>query len=119
MDTASDYLALLQSIKGLAYKFETQGYLLKSLDKAKEAFYLCSQAQNESNSSYLDHFKGMVDVISHYDGDIGTDPALTWLEMKRKKFTVNPNDPPQASKDAYDKCVPLAKARYLGTAFLN
>lgn len=44
---------------------------------------------------------------------------MVLLEMKCKKIPVNDDDPPKAGTTAYDKCLPLAKTRYLGTAFIQ
>jgi hypothetical protein len=109
-DKTRNCLHLLHCIKGVAYKFETQGYLPQSLDKAKEALYLCNQGQNESNSAYLNQFNGIVDVISHYGSTIREDPALTWQEMKLKKYKVDEDKLPKPGTKHFNECTLLAKA---------
>ena len=69
-------LKLLLEIKGIAYRFESQGYIYLSLDDAKDEFYAYRQGKNESNSDYLTKFKSMLEVINHYGGYFGNDPAL-------------------------------------------
>ena len=60
IDETLNCLDLLLAIKGIAYKFETQGYLYLSLDDAKTNFFAYKQGRHESNSDYLTKFKSMI-----------------------------------------------------------
>jgi hypothetical protein len=117
MDENLDCLELLKAIKGIAYKFETQGYIYLSLDDAKSEFYSYKQGRYESNSDYLTKFKSMLEVITHYGGNFGNDLALVREEMKRNKMKVSSLSIPGNS--SYDKMISKAQERACALAFIK
>jgi hypothetical protein len=79
----TDSLELLQTIKGIAYKFEAQDNIYMAMDDAKNAFYTYVQSHDETNASYLTKFKNMVEVIEHYGGSVGDDEIFVTSELKK------------------------------------
>ena len=85
IDEEADCLALLILIKGISFKFETQGYLPLNLHYAKAKVYNCRQGKDETISDYYDRFRANVDVIEHYKGAFGNDPALVLYHLDQSK----------------------------------
>jgi hypothetical protein len=75
-DEQRNCLELLQSIKGVSYKFEAQRYPPLALFGAKAAFYRYTQHRNLSNTDYLEKFHALYTIIEHYGGILGEDPML-------------------------------------------
>ena len=103
IDETLDCLELLLAIKGIAYTFETQGYLYLSLDDAKSEFYAYKQGCHESNSNYLTKFKSILEVITHYGGSFGDDPTLVKEEMRRNQLTISASSKP--GNTSYDMMI--------------
>ena len=72
----SDCIWILKEIKGITYRFEGQRYIYLSLDNARTSYYAYTQGAKDSISSYLEHFRSLVEVLEHYGGAIGEDPGL-------------------------------------------
>ena len=72
----SDCVWILKEIKGITYCFEGQRYIYLSLHDARTSYYAYTQGAKDSISSYLEHFRSLVEVLEHYDGAIGKDPGL-------------------------------------------
>ena len=117
IDETLDCLELLLAIKGIAYKFETQGYLYLSLDDAKSEFYAYKQGRHENNSDYLTKFKSMLEVITHYGGSFGDDPALVKEEMRRNQVKISSTSKP--GNTAYDMLIPETRERACAMAFIK
>ena len=86
MADSNDSLGLLQMIKGIAYRFESQSNIYLALDEAKCSFYTYYQGHDESNATYLSKFKDIIQVIEHYGGNIGDDEVLVAEELKKLKL---------------------------------
>jgi hypothetical protein len=71
----SDCVWILKEIKGITYRFEGQRYIYFSLDDARTSYYAYTQGAEDSISSYLEHFRSLVEVLEHYGGAIGKDPG--------------------------------------------
>ena len=117
IESKRNCLKLILEIKGIAYRFESQGYIYLSLDDAKDEFYAYRQGKNESNSDYLTKFKSMLEVINHYGGYFGNDPALVRAEMKREGMNVTRKSYP--GNIEYDGMVDNAKERASALAFIK
>jgi hypothetical protein len=88
LTTNGDGLTVLKAIKGLMYNFQSQKYLPHALHESKRRFYLCSQGQHTTASTYLEQYQNIVDVIEHTRGLIGNDPGI--LEaLATKKGTAD------------------------------
>jgi len=72
----SDCVWILKEIKGITYRFEGQRYIYLSLDNARTSYYTYTQGAEDSISSYLEHFRSLVEVLEHYGDAIGEDPGL-------------------------------------------
>lgn len=82
MHDDNDSLALLNSIKGIAYKFESQKNIYLSLDNAKAAYYTYRQGREETDSEFAANFGNITKVIEHYGGQVHEDSATLLEELK-------------------------------------
>jgi hypothetical protein len=101
----SDSLALINVIRGIAYKFESQKNMYLALDDEKHAFYTPYQGADETNANYMSKFQNSIKVIQHYGGNIGDDKALVYEELK----TVIGSKDPDFLENATDEEVASAK----------
>lgn len=66
-----------------------RGIFLSLLTKQRGPFTYVIKKAMKTNSACLDHFKGIVDVMSHYSGIIWDDPpVLIWLKNKLEKAEI-------------------------------
>jgi hypothetical protein len=72
----SDCVWILKEIKGITYRFEGQHNIYLSLNNARISYCAYTQGAEDSISSYLGHFRSLVEVLEHYGGTIGEDPGL-------------------------------------------
>jgi len=72
----SDCVWILKENKGIAYCFEGQRYIYLSFNNARTSYYAYTQGAEDSISSYLEHFRSLVEILEHYGGAIGEDPGL-------------------------------------------
>ena len=82
MQETNDSLALIATIKGIAYKFESQKNLYLTLDSAKAAYYSYRQGKEETDSEFASNFGNIVKVIEHFSGQIHEDKATLLEELK-------------------------------------
>ncbi|KAL7572189.1 hypothetical protein ACA910_005537 [Epithemia clementina (nom. ined.)] len=74
--TAADCIWLLKEIKGIMFSFESQRYVVSSLDSARVTLWTCQQGPEETLADYLHHFRTNVEAFEHYGGTIGNDTGL-------------------------------------------
>jgi hypothetical protein len=108
MNEDANSLSLLQEIKGIAYKFESQKNIYVAINLAKKSFFSTRQAQHETNAAFLTRYKDSIAVIEHYDGHIGDDTAL--IEEEEKKMTAAMLPTPLTA-DQRTSCITLAKSK--------
>ena len=101
----SDCVWILKEIKGITYRFEGQRYIYLSLDDASTSYYAYTQGAKDSISSYLEHFRSLVEVLEHYGGAIGEDPGL--LDATAA-VSSNTEDTTERLKIARDRTLALA-----------
>jgi len=101
----SDCIWILKEIKGITYRFEGQRYIYLSLDNARTSYYAYTQGAKDSISSYLEHFRSLVEVLEHYGGAIGEDPGL--LDATAAVST-DADDATKRLKIAHDRSLALA-----------
>jgi len=101
----SDCVWILKEIKGITYRFEGQRYIYLSLDNARTSYYAYTQGAEDSVSSYLEHFRSLVEVLEHYGGAIGEDPGL--LDATAA-VSSNTEDTTERLKIARDRTLALA-----------
>jgi hypothetical protein len=109
-----DSLQLLKIIKGIAFKFESQKNIYIALDSAKADFYTSRQGQDETNAIYLSRLKNSKEVIEHFGGNIGEDPALVDHELKECGL-----DPKSAGDAHIVLAAAKAKAKAHAISFLQ
>ena len=90
----ADCAWLLSEIKNVIFKFSSKKQKFLSLVDARIALDRIRQQEKESNSSFLDQFKVVVDSFEHYGGTIGNDRGL--LEyLEDTKEPSHPGDIPE------------------------
>jgi hypothetical protein len=104
----SDCVWILKEIKGITYRFEGQRYIYLSLDNARTSYYAYTQGAEDSISSYLEHFRSLVEVLEHYGGAIGEDPGL-----------LDATTAVSSNTDIATKRLKIARDRTLTLAFLK
>jgi hypothetical protein len=104
----SDCAWILKEIKGITYCFEGQRYIYLSLDNARTTYYAYTQGAEDSISSYIEHFRSLVEVLEHYGGAIGEDQGL-----------LNATAAVSADADDGKKRLKIARDRTLALAFLK
>ena len=110
----NDSLWLLEAIKGIAYKFESQKSIYVALDNAKGQFYSARQGQNKTSLAYLTRFKDMTAVIKHYGGTVGVDQAFMLKELRQVNITK------AKASDAKKRNIwPLLRKKHMPLAFLR
>jgi Zinc knuckle len=115
MNEDANSLSLLQEIKGIAYKFESQKNIYVAINLAKKSFFSTRQAQHETNAAFLTRYKDSIAVIEHYGGHIGDDIAL--IEEEEKKMTAVMLPVPLTT-DQRISCITLAKNKSNAIYFL-
>ena len=85
--------------------WEVNSYIYLSLDDARTSYYAYAQGAKDSISSYLEHFRSLVEVLEHYGGAIGEDPGL--LDATAA-VSSNTNDATKRLKIARDRTLALA-----------
>jgi hypothetical protein len=115
MNEDANSLSLLQEIKGIAYKFESQKKIYVAINLAKKSFFSTRQAQHETNAAFLTRYKDSIAVIEHYGGHIGDDIAL--IEEEEKKMTAAMLPVPLTT-DQRVSCITLAKNKSNAIYFL-
>jgi hypothetical protein len=101
----SDCVWILREIKGITYRFEGQRYIYLSLNNARTSYYAYTQGAEDSISSYLQHFRSLVEVLEHYGGAIGKDPGL--LDATAA-VSADADDATKRLKTARDRSLALA-----------
>jgi hypothetical protein len=119
MYETSDSLALINVIKGIAYKFESQKNMYLALDDAKHAFYTSYQGADETNASYMSKFKNTIEVIQHYGGNIGDDKALMKEELKTIIGSKDPDFLENAADEDVLSAETIARQKAHAIAFLK
>jgi len=104
----SDCVWILKEIKGITYCFEGQRYTYLSLDNARTSYYAYTQGAEDSISSYLEHFRSLVEVLEHYGGAIGEDPGL-----------LDATAAVSSNTDNATKRLKIARDRTLALAFMK
>ena len=99
---------ILKEIEGITYCFEGQRYIYLSLDDARTTYYTYTRGAEDSISSYLEHFRSLVEVLEHYGGAIGEDPGL-----------LNATVAVSAGADNATKRLKIARDRSLALAILK
>ena len=114
----SNFLGLFMEIKGIAYKFETQGYIYSSLHEAKKAFFKIYQLRHDTDSEYFTRFKAIVAVIKYYKGNIGDDRILVQTEIVRSGIALD-EEKHIPGESTYDMHIKDAKVGVLALAFIE
>jgi hypothetical protein len=111
---AVDVVALIKTIKGLTYQFESQRYHSQALHKAICRFYRFYQTKDMSNAMFLENFQTLVSVVEDYGGTIGTGLKEAKAELIKEGIDVD-----NASDASKGKAMETAKNRYLAMAMLT
>ena len=66
-----DAIGLIKSIKGLIFKFDVKQYAPMAMVDINTRLYKFTQGSQVTDALYYEHFKSLVKVIEHYQGEIG------------------------------------------------
>ena len=70
MCNTSNCPELLKALQGIMYKFESQRYVVVSLDDAQTQYFNIRQAADELLADYFKRFKNCVQVLKHFGGTV-------------------------------------------------
>ena len=65
MGTGRDVINILEQIRTIILKIETNTSAYDALDKTKRLDYMYRQEENESNSNHLRNFKSIVKAVEY------------------------------------------------------
>jgi hypothetical protein len=88
MSEKVDSIALLKAIRAQVYNFQSQKNKTNALHDAKRRLLMLCQDRQPTCPVYLDHFQNCVDVLEHFGGGIGPDPALVEQVLTRDGNTT-------------------------------
>ena len=119
-----DSIGLIKLIKGLTFKFDLKQYAPMAMVNIDTRLYKFTQGRQVTDALYYEQFKSLVEVIEHYQGEIGHHPKLILQELE--KIAEDRFDPetPLASIASMSPSVLLdatenARQKYLACLFLN
>jgi hypothetical protein len=115
MNEDANSLSLLNEIKEISYKFESQKNIYVAIDMAKKSFFATRQGQHETNASFMTRYKDSIAIIEHYGGHIGDDAALIEEEQKKMTAAMLPLPP---TAEQLESCTLLAKSKSNAIYFL-
>ena len=108
-----DPVALLKAIKSVNFKFEEHRYIYHSVFDAYRNFYIFRQAQDKSNSEYLEQFKNVLEVLQQHGGSIGNDELfINHDKIWKTLATRNRTD------DNKERALARCKERFLAYSFI-
>jgi hypothetical protein len=113
MDSSSDLIELIKTIKGLSYQFEgqqskTRGWLL-----AHKRFHQLIQTREMTDDRFLEKFLTAVSVLEQYGGTIGRDEGTIEDEIEEADFTLSVSA--AETKTASD----VARNKFLAMTFIH
>ena len=124
INAMQDSIGLIKNIKGLTFKFDTKQYAPMAMVNIDTRLYRFSQGRDTTDALYYEQFKSLVEVIEHYDGEIGHHPKLIVQELQilsNNKF--DPNTPmvslAQMEPGMMMEASTIARQKYLACLFLN
>ena len=92
-----DSIGLIKSIKGLTFKFDLKQYAPMAMVNIDTRLYKFTQGRQVTDALYYEQFKSLVEVIEHYQGEIGHHPKLILQELEM--IAKDRFDPPRATRD--------------------
>ena len=120
-----DVISLIKSIKGLTFKFDVKQYALMAMVNINTRLYKCTQGQHTTDALYYEQFKSLVEVIEHYQGEIGHHPKLILQELKIITGEDRPDSETSSEStsiidpSALTAATESARQKYLACLFLN
>ena len=124
INSHQDAIGLIKAIKGLTFKFDVKQYAPMAMVNIDTRLYKFTQGQHTTDALYYEQFKSLVEVIEHYQGEIGHHPKLILQELSNNTGE-DWTDPEQAVGDRSMDPTTLATAtegarqKYLACLFLN
>jgi lipopolysaccharide biosynthesis protein len=112
METQSDLIKLIKTIKGLSFQFEghqskTRGRLLAHI-----RFHQLTQDRDMTNARFLEKFLTSVSVLEQYGGTLGRDEGGIEDDIAEAGYTMPASD--KATQTASD----TARDKFLDMAYM-
>ena len=106
-----DVVQLLLVIRGYCYRFNDHQQSTYALEQAKHQVSTYYQANDMTNTEYVEHFKALVGVVKTYGGTYGREPGLVATELVAQG--VRPEDIDSADRAAIIKAEEVCRECYL------
>lgn len=87
LDIKRDYdaLSLIKETKAVSFKFDDQMYLEHSIFMAYMNFYQFRQLPEIDNTTFLDRFNNIVDIVEQYKGSYAIDATNTEIKAAKAR----------------------------------
>jgi hypothetical protein len=112
METKSDLIELIKTIKGLSFQFEGQQSRTRGQLLPHRRFHQLFQDRDMTNARFLQKFLTSVSVLQQYRGTLGRDEGGIEDEITEAGYTLPASD--NETKTASD----TARYKFLGMAFM-
>jgi hypothetical protein len=112
METKSDLIKLIKTIKGLSFQFEGQQSKKRGRLLAHRRFHQLVQDRYMTNARFLEKFLTSVSILEQYGGTLGRDEGGIEDEITEAGYTLPASD--METKTASD----TARDKFLGMAFM-
>jgi len=117
-----DSVWILKEIRAITLRFERTRYIFLSLDDTRTAYYGYTQPKDMSLANYMRHFQSLIDVLEHYNANIGEDKAF----LDKAKILMEDMEPNGTETNYYDlklkynlKKALIARNRSITVSFLK
>jgi hypothetical protein len=110
MESRSDLIGLIKTIKGLSFQFEGQQSKMRGLVLAHKRFQYLNQTKDMTDACFLEKFLTCVAVLEQYGGTIGRDQGAVEDEIDAAGYTIlaTAEETKQASEGARSKFLEMA-----------
>jgi TolA-binding protein len=112
MESRSDLIGLIKTIKGLSFQLEGQQSKTRGLVLAHKRFQYLNQTRDINDACFLEKFLTCVAVLEQYGGTIGRDQGAVEDEIDAAGYTILANA--EETKQVSD----VARSKFLAMAYL-
>jgi hypothetical protein len=112
MESRSDLIGLIKTIKGLSFQFEGQQSKTRGLVLAHKRFQYLNQTKDMTDACFLKKLLPCVAVLEQYRGTIGRDQGAVEDEIEAAGYTILATA--EETKQASD----IARSKFLAMSYL-
>ena len=90
-----DVASLLKYIRAISSQVETNVSIYDAVDESKRRYYRMYQGEEDTNATFLNDYRSVIDTMEHYESSIFEDPGLIAYEIEcanKKKTTLSEDE---------------------------